>query len=438
MKGTTLGNLTIPNLKLRSKSFKTTYSITKSTIVEFFLSVCFFTFYLPNEDSVSDGIFKLWRYACLMTIGLTAMIYLLKGFYRINRRYISLVSFFLYIYVATAFLTPDGNISKFTVVYMVGFITLLEISFQIFDRKVVVRSYLRAGLLASFVYFYTFIKYFNVDGGMHSGMRVRTGYGFVTSHQNWYIFTYDNASIFIFLPIVALFMYYCYNYNRKAIIGYTLYIGFILFMYISKTAATAMVAFLLCVILMGYYYYIFCKNEKHSGIPKVMIKITYFQVLLFVLMFYIAIISFVGSDLCYTIAGFFGKDGTFTGRDVIWANAVKYILKYPIFGNGLETEALRYSKIMMGQCHNILLEIIYDGGLIGISLFILALYMFKPKAKFEFSSYIFCSCLLCYAIAAGFDAKLGFPYPIALLYFMYYLTDKQKYMPYFSEICKNR
>lgn len=154
--------------------------------------------------------------------------------------------------------------------------------------------------------------------------------------------------------------------------------------------------------------------------------------LLFTLLFYIAIISFVGSDLCYTIAGFFGKDGTFTGRDVIWRKSIMYILQNPIFGNGLETEAVRYAKIMMGQCHNILLEIVYDGGLVGLILFTIAILQFKPKARSSFSSNLFCSCLFCYAIAAGFDAKLGFPYPLAIFYFMYFLSDKPQYMLYLS------
>ena len=436
MKGRAFGSVILPNIVLGSRTIKLTFSITKSSVMEYILSMCFLSFYLPNQESVSAGLFKLWRYACLMTIVLAAVMYFLKGLQWINRRYILLISFFFYIYVATAFLSPNGNISKFSFIYMAGFITLLETSFQAFDRKIVVRSYLRAGILASIIYFYTFIKYFNVDGGMHSGTVVDSGYGYITTHQNWYIFTYDNASVFIFLPIAALFLYYCYNYNRKAIKGYILYVGFILLMYISKVAATAMIAFLLCVGLMGYYYYKFCQNERCCGKQKFRIEVTYFKALLFTLVFYVLIISFVGSDICYKIAGYFGKDGTFTGRDVIWARSKEYILTYPIFGNGMETEVLRYSKIMMGQCHNILLEILYDGGMIGGCLFVSALYQFKPKVKSAFSSYIFCSCLLCYAIAAGFDAKLGFPYLIALFYFIYYLTDRPQYVSYFRKDIK--
>lgn len=398
--------------------FSLKLSLKKNTLIELLLSLGFFSFYLPNEASVSGKVYTLWRLACLLTTACVIIVYALRCLNKVNIRYVSLVLFFTYIYIGTAFLTSGGNIAKFSFIYVFGFITLLEVGFQLCPKKIVIRSYLKAGIIASIVYFISFVKYFNVDGGMHSGLKVKTGYGIVTTHQNWYIFTYDNASIFIFLPIAAALLYYCYNYEKKAMKVYLGYIGFILFMYISKMAATAMATFLLFVGLTWYYF------NKYSKNKKVRLKLSYLNTLGIGFIFYIAIISFVGSALCYAIAGIFGKDGTFTGRDVIWANAVKYIKQYPIFGNGIESELVRYSKVMMGQCHNIMLEILYDGGLVGFILFGFAAYQFKPKKNNTFSAYIFSICLFCYIIAAGFDAKLGFPYPIAIFYFSYYLKDK--------------
>ena len=392
----------------------------KITLIELVLSLCFFSFYLPNQESVSGKVYTIWRLACLLATACAVLIYIVKCHNKISLKYISIVLFFTYIYIGTAILTPGGHFPKFTFLCVIGFITLLEVSFQTFPKKVVIRSYLKAGIAASIVYFITFIKYFNVDGGMHSGLMVKTGYGMVETHQNWYIFTYDNASVFIFLPIAAALLYYCYNYQKKATKVYIGYIVLILFMYISKMAVAAMISFVLFVALTWYYFRMYNKNKRTK------LRLTYLNVLAMGLLLYIVVISFVGSDLSYTISGFFGKDGTFTGRDVIWANAIKYIVKYPVFGNGLESEAVRYAKIMMGQCHNILLEILYDGGLIGIILLGFAIYQFKPKKSNTYSAYIFSICLFCYIIAAGFDAKLGFPYPIAILYFSYYLEDKPR------------
>lgn len=400
---------------------KTRYTIKpiyKKNIIELFLTICFFSFYIPNESSVPSSVYSLWRLFCVSVVLVVLAITVLKGIYKINYRYISLVLFFGYIYIGTSFVTHDGNVSKFSFIYVFGYISLFELCFNSFPVKLVLRSYLKAGIAATLLYFATFIMYFNVDGGMHAGKLVKTGYGFVTTHQNWYIFTYDNASIFIFLPVAAALLFYCYNYQKKAYPVFWGYSAIILGMYISKMAATAMATYVLFTCLLVYYY-VNCKDNK-----KIKFKIKYMNAIIIMFVFYIFIISFVGSDICYTIAGLFGKDGTFTGRDVIWEKSLYYIRKNFIFGNGMESEAIRYSKIMMGQCHNIMLEILYDGGFIGFILYAVSIYLFKPKNESTFSAYIFSSCLFCYYLASGFDAKLGFPYPIAIFYFSYYLEDR--------------
>lgn len=392
--------------------------IKKNFLIELFLTVCFFSFYIPNEQSVTHSIYAGWRMFCLLSIFLVFCVYLFKCINRISLKYIILSLFFGYTYAGTAFFVPSGNVSSFSLIYVVGYITLLEVSFNLYSKRQVLRSYLIAGISATLLYFATFIIYFNVDGGMHSSLRVKTGYGFVTTHQNWYIFTYDNASIFLFLPVAAALIYYCYNYNKKL---YPVFIGYssiILGMYISKMAATAMVTYVFFTFLLFYYY------KKLNENKKIRFKMTYVNSIIIIIVIYIFILSFVGSDICYYIAGLLGKDGTFTGRDVIWRRSLYYIKENIIFGNGMESEGIRYLKIMMGQCHNILLEIMYDGGLVSLALYSFAVYLFRPKKDSSFSAYIFSTCLFCYYLASGFDAKLGFPYPIAIFYFSYYLKDK--------------
>ncbi len=65
------------------------------------------------------------------------------------------------------------------------------------------------------------------------------------------------------------------------------------------------------------------------------------------------------------------RDLNFTNRIYIWDTALKYIKESFIFGYGFETSAIRVIKFNYLQavtCHNQLLDLLYQGGIVGVTL----------------------------------------------------------------------
>ena len=84
------------------------------------------------------------------------------------------------------------------------------------------------------------------------------------------------------------------------------------------------------------------------------------------------------SDLFINILG---KDVTFTGRTIIWSDTINFIKNNYLFGFGLEPSYLRVIKmndISALNSHNMILEIIYNGGFV---LFLVFLYFWNHMCK---------------------------------------------------------
>lgn len=393
----------------------------------------FLSFYLPNSESVPGIVYKLWRYASLFISFVAVVVYLLYVISngvskKVNIRYISIVLFYVYMYGLSSFFTKAGQFQTYRCLYFIGFITLLEFSVHYLKEIDVIKSYLFAGVSATLIYVLSFIKYFNVVGGMHHGLRKRLSYGFVVTDQNWYFFTYDNASLFIFLPVAAVFVYYCVKFNNKSFKYCLMYEAMVLLTYILKSAASAEVMFAFFMVVSTIYFY-----KIKSG-HKIKFNIGYRKTWIIILIFHIIIINIVGSNIAYKIAGYFGKDGSFTGRDVIWHRAKEYISLSPLFGYGMEDTLFKTMKLVFPHCHNIFLEILYDGGIIGFALCLVFIINFTPKNKYNFTNTIFNLCLFCYLIGQGFETQLAFPYLIPIFYFNYYYSSKTN----FTEICLKR
>ena len=92
----------------------------------------------------------------------------------------------------------------------------------------------------------------------------------------------------------------------------------------------------------------------------------------------------------YIIQDLVGKtDVTFSGREIIWDSAIKYIKTSPIIGNGVEIIPVITEKLQSVagiHCHNIYLEILYQSGIIGFVLYgiIVALSVFNISRIYNF------------------------------------------------------
>ena len=384
------------------------------------LIFAFLSFYLPNSDSVPSKVYILWFYLSLFVSVCAVGMYLFNTIRfkkKVKINYVIMALFYTYMYGFTSFFSDYANFETYKCIYFVGFITLLEFAVEYFKEKEVITAYLKAGIIATLIYGLSYIKYFNVVGGMHHGQRKRLSYGYVITEQNWYFFTYDNASVFIFLPIAAVFVYYCIRFDKSKFKLCLLYEIMVFLMYLLKSAATAEAIFLLFIIASTYYFYKLSKNEK------IKFDLDYKKTWLLIIVVFLLVLTIVGSDLAYTVAGFFGKDGSFTGRDAIWNRAKELIAQSPIFGYGMEDVFFKTMRLIYSHCHNILLEILYDGGIVGLSLYAAMIIFFAPKNNPV--SCIFNICLFCYLFGQCFETQLAFPYFLSILYFNYHYCGKK-------------
>ena len=87
------------------------------------------------------------------------------------------------------------------------------------------------------------------------------------------------------------------------------------------------------------------------------------------------------------LLGASGKNTTFTGRDVIWAFALKYIALRPFFGYGYygfwisqQDAALEYLGWNPNQAHNGFLDLTLNEGLVGLGILLVVFYVALRRA----------------------------------------------------------
>lgn len=88
----------------------------------------------------------------------------------------------------------------------------------------------------------------------------------------------------------------------------------------------------------------------------------------FVICFVIALSIFVllpsGRELFNPLLQVVGRNASFTGRDVLWGQAIGYFLEHPTFGHGINTVYLLRTGVIQDNAHSHYLDILSKYGLI--------------------------------------------------------------------------
>ena len=114
--------------------------------------------------------------------------------------------------------------------------------------------------------------------------------------------------------------------------------------------------------------------------------INYLNLCIANLVIFFSIIIFKVQNLFqFFIEDFLGKNMTFTGRVYIWEKAIYWIKKSWIIGNGYENPYLHAKKTIFPSCHNILLEHMYQGGILLI-LCLVAIHICVGKKLMTYSN----------------------------------------------------
>lgn len=186
--------------------------------------------------------------------------------------------------------------------------------------------------------------------------------GFLIGYLKKWLFGTKNNHFSLILPcIMCSYIYYKYIRNNT-IIKFLIILSISIISIFIMQSATSLVAM---IILLAYFlFYKFLKVNKKINAKAFMIC--------YLLLFIGVIVFQVQNNFSYIIEDVLNKDLTFTGRTDIWKRAIDFIEKSPIIGYGNESNIVRVFKFNSKSsihCHNMILEIIYQGGIIFTFLF---------------------------------------------------------------------
>lgn len=287
--------------------------------------------------------------------------------------------YFLVLLVSTYFTgSPEANMS-FIVRYVKLFLILIVIDWRIDSKRIrnpFVSLLFYAVLLLTFVDAWTVYKYPN---GLH-----RSEYGI----PEWFFGNKNNRMYWYVLPTLlaawrSRYMNRIHGFVLVTALG--LFSEIVMLMCDSATSAGAFFFVIIGCVL-------FASIRGRRSLPRVN---AFIPVVVFIVM---NILLIVGSTefLRPIVMGLFGKNMTFTDRVTIWSNALGFIAKKPIFGQGFlgndYTSAILVRRDWV-NCHNQVLDTLFIGGIVlfaALLLVFIALCIQTNRVKRCDFSLLFC------------------------------------------------
>lgn len=236
--------------------------------------------------------------------------------------------------------------------------------------------YMLVGSLMCALNAFTIFKY-----GYSGGMNSVKAYSGMAMSQNYFLLGEDNATYYMTWPTLVVMWFYYFRYNRTrlmrvwAIVYTVLNVCAYIYMW-SIVAAVACISVPITLIL--FLKRIRTKKEKknrlHIKFGDMQIKIGLMDyywiggIAFSCLMAYQVITDFIGRFAMM----YFNKSLTLSGRTRIWERSLRYIRESLLIGYGNEPYSVSISKIILNHTHNLYLETLYRGGIIGLMLLISA------------------------------------------------------------------
>ena len=351
-------------------------------------------FFLPANYAVSGRVYTIWQSIAAIVSIYYILVYVTRC--RITLRWVLASLFFVQYYLISSILSrADGSIISdlFFTGLSIGFISMIEFGLNK-DRELWVLAFVVGGSLLCAVHYYTYLRYGNVIGGMRSGY-VEYRYGHATT-QHWFFFTHDNGSLFYFLPVLACTWYYAITKHSRRMLLYACLLSAVTeLMYIKLWSVSAMVTIALFLVATLYiiirspHRYIFGMSPRRAVLLG-------FSIPVFLVLF--------GSNQSFTeLFMQFGK--SLGSRTLIWTRSLQAISENLVLGNGVELGITTTMRIGINHCHNIVLQILYASGLIGILIVLLFVLVAIPTNRHLASSadYIILISIFVLQLASSFD-----------------------------------
>lgn len=405
-----------------------------------FMAAIMCAYFKPAHYIVGSSINKIWKaYTLLVSIaGIVYFILKKKGkFQKKDSSLLLIVLGYIICYLASSLLNFK-NCNFFDAVQdtveTIGYVSIASAGI-LYHTKTYFKGYLLTGLFWTILHLFTILIY--QDGGMRSGRNLSMGKSY---SENWYLLTHANASYFIIMAVMAVLFFYAYVYNKKLRTFAWLYLLFSIYCFFTQWSVAGLIGFCIFAILMIFEIWlsrisfdIIRPKKKKSKLKLYLILCLLLDILL----------TFGG--LLEKMLGFFkqyfNKSHSLEARITIWKKSIALLRsKHFIIGFGWENEDVTILKTTYNHMHNVLLEILYRGGIIALILFVAGLliaYFHKHPKKYNSTvgyrilTYI----TIAFFISANFDFYL-YRYEILVvpIIFLYYETIQQHHNKEISKI----
>lgn len=171
----------------------------------------------------------------------------------------------------------------------------------------------------------------------------------------------DNRFIFTYLPMICFgLIYNNLAHKKNGLLIIFLLVGLITVIYTWSVGAVLGISLLAC-----YIVFILKDNNRSE-------KLTFKHYILIIFSLNILIVFFQFQNYFSNfITIYLGKDVTFSGRTFLWNLGISEIEKAPFWGYGINETLLKSKLYGLEHFHNYFVNLIYQGGLISLLLFLI-------------------------------------------------------------------
>lgn len=178
-----------------------------------------------------------------------------------------------------------------------------------------------------------------------------------SGYSSNYFLGYDNNLITYIFPALALSFTNSYGETGKVGLK-SIYLLIISLLSIILTwSATGVVAISIIAVLFSIYTF----KKKDFPINK--------YIIIVLSLFVCIVLLRIQNIFSFIIEGWLKKDLTFTGRTYIWDIFIKQIKQSLFIGHGIVDYKYLIKSLNAGHAHDYFLQILYQGGIIALSMF---------------------------------------------------------------------
>lgn len=327
-------------------------TISKSGLTLFIM--IFFSLKIGSISYISNYLNLIWHTGAILTI-IFGMGILLK---KRKIQQIDLIVIIFYLVLAGATILNRGSIAEY-IKEIVSFLALyITLSIGVSNNS---GKYIK--IMNKYLLIYTLINTLSAIIFYPNSM-------FRDNNNPIFFLGGDNTSIRLYLA--SILFYFLNNYIETGKVKIPVLPLLNLFVFsMLRDIGGGKVSFLL--VTMGFVYLRFAKKMPQKIIKYIMI-INIVLFLMLVVFNKMSIFSFI-------IVNVLNRNLTLTDRTVIWEVTINQIIRKPIFGYGF-IDGLKFQQLLPGitgiNAHNTYLMILFNGGVIALSLFI---YIFILASK---------------------------------------------------------